>query len=311
MTRQRKGGAASSESAQEPLRFFVLPHEFATDDERTHSVVPLPHPKTGASSLFLKADTAGAYLELVKLKEKHGSWAVDDFVEPDGSLYVGTSMDPLYFAVALLHKGDKFRPLEDFIEDNSYPDLVKVIRSCNGRLQHIADVKELGDEERVYRFNESKCLSWLTKRVKAVASALESADIQVGAACVSAALVRSKRDSRPTDEDYMATAHSIVADYVPLALGSALKSSLGLDKKPANDKVKKSENKEEASSSPLHSPPAKKKKGEKVEPLEDYTQGTPKNGPTKLAAKLSMSQKKLQKVDKTGMKSISSFFAKR
>lgn len=311
MTRQRKGGAASSESSQEPVRLFVLPKEFATDDEHTHSIVPLPHPKTGASSLFLKAD-AGAYLELVKLKEKHGSWTVDDFVEPDGSLYVGTAMDPLYFAAALLHKGDKFRPLEDFIEDNSYPELVTAIRSCSSRLEHIADIKELGGDERVYRFNESKCLSWLTKRTKAVAAALESADIQVGAACVSAALVRSKRDSRPTNEDYMTAAHSIVADYVPPALGSALKSSLGLDKKPANDKVKKAENKEDAApSSPPHSPPAKKKKGEKVEPLEDYTQGTPKNGPTKPAPKLSVSQKKLQKVDKTGMKSISSFFAKR
>lgn len=310
MTRQRKGGVASSESSQEPVRLFVLPDQYATDDERTHSVVPLPHPKTGASSLFLKGD-AGAYLELVKLKEKHGSWTVDDFVEPDGSLYVGTSMDPLYFAVALLHKGDKFRPLEDFVEDNSYPELVNVIRSCSGRLQHIADVKELGEEERVYRFNDSKCLCWLTKRTKAVAAALKSADIEVGAACVSAALVRSKRDSRPTDEDYMTAAHSIIADYIPPALGSALKSSLGLDKKPANDKVKKAEKKEEVSSSPPQSPPAKKKKGEKVEPLEDYTQGTPKNGSAKAAPKLSVSQKKLQKVDKTGMKSISSFFAKR
>ncbi|KAH9371201.1 hypothetical protein HPB48_006079 [Haemaphysalis longicornis] len=156
--------------------------------------------------------------------------------------------------------------------------------AINAKVAAVADWRELGGDERVYRFNESKCLSWLTKRTKAVAAALESADIQVGAACVSAALVRSKRDSRPTNEDYMTAAHSIVADYVPPALGSALKSSLGLDKKPANDKVKKAENKEDAApSSPPHSPPAKKKKGEKVEPLEDYTQGTPKNGPTKVS----------------------------
>ncbi|KAL1425471.1 hypothetical protein MTO96_019135 [Rhipicephalus appendiculatus] len=275
MPRQRNGDVTTSEGSQEPLRFFVLPK-----DEQTHSIVPLPHPKTEASSLYLKADS-GEYLELVKFKEKRGSWIVDDFVEPDGSLYVATPMDPLFFAVALLQKSDKFRPLEDFVEDNSYPHLLNVIRSCSNRLQHIADVKELG-EDRVYRYNESKC---------------------VGATCVSAALVRSKRDTRPTNEDYMVTAHSIVADYVPPALGLLLKSSLGLDKRPAADK------KAETPSSP----PPKKQRTEQVEPLEDYSQGTPKNGLFKPAKtpKLTASQKKLQKVDKTGMKSISSFFGKK
>ncbi|XP_050043449.1 ribonuclease H2 subunit B isoform X1 [Dermacentor andersoni] len=301
MPRQRNGDGTTSESSKEPLRFFVLPNAYAAEDEQTHNIVPLPHPKTEASSLYLKADS-GEYLELVKFKEKRGSWIVDDFVEPDGSLYVATPMDPLFFAVALLQKSDKFRPLEDFVEDNLYPHLVNVIRSCSSRMRHIADVKELG-EDRVYRYNESKCLAWLTKKVKAVATALESADIQVGAACISAALVRSKRDTRPTSEDYMVTAHSIVADYVPPTLGSLLKTSLGLGKKPAAEK------KAEAPSSP----PPKKQKTEQVEPLEDYSQGTPKNGLLKSAKtpKLTASQKKLQKADKTGMKSISSFFAKK
>lgn len=301
MPRQRNGDVTTSESSQEPLRFFVLPNRYAAEDEQTHNIVPLPHPKTEASSLYLKADS-GEYLELVKFKEKRGSWIVDDFVEPDGSLYVATPMDPLFFAVALLQKSDKFRPLEDFVEDNSYPHLVNVVRSCSKRMRHIADVKELG-EDQVYRYNETKCLAWLTKKAKAVAAALESADIQVGAACVSAALVRSKRDTRPTSEDYMVTAHSIVADYVPPALGALLKTSLGLDKKPAAEK------KAETPSSP----PPKKQKTEQVEPLEDYSQGTPKNGLLKSAKapKLTASQKKLQKADKTGMKSISSFFAKK
>lgn len=301
MPRPRNGDVTTSEGSQEPLRFFVLPNKYAAEDEQTHSIVPLPHPKTEASSLYLKADS-GEYLELVKYKEKRGSWIVEDFVEPDGSLYVATPMDPLFFAVALLQKSNKFRPLEDFVEDNLYPNLLSVINSCSSRLRHVADIKELG-EDRVYRYNESKCIAWLTKKVKAVAAALESADIQVGATCVTAALVRSKRDTRPTNEDYMVTAHSIVADYVPPALGLLLKSSLGLDKKPAADK------KAEAPSSP----PPKKQRTEPVEPLEDYSQGTPKNGlfkPTK-TPKLTASQKKLQKVDKTGMKSISSFFVKK
>uniref|UniRef100_A0A1E1X2I0 Ribonuclease H2 subunit B n=1 Tax=Amblyomma aureolatum TaxID=187763 RepID=A0A1E1X2I0_9ACAR len=302
MAPQRNGDVPSLQGSKEPLRVIVLPDQHTAEDGQVHSVVRLPHPKTEASSLYIKADS-GEYLELVKFKEKHGSWIVDNFVEPDGSLCVATPMDPLFFTVALLHKSDtKFRPLDDFVEDNSYPHLISIVRSCSSHIQHIADVKELG-EDRVYRYNESKCLKWLTKKVKAVAAALESADIQVAAACISAALVRSKHDSRPTSEEYMLTAHSIVADYVPPALSVLLKSSLGLDTKPAADKKQKAPG----------SPPPKKQKTEIVEPLEDYTKGASKHATLKTAKepKLTASQKKLQKADKTGIKSISSFFTKK
>uniref|UniRef100_G3MSL7 Ribonuclease H2 subunit B n=1 Tax=Amblyomma maculatum TaxID=34609 RepID=G3MSL7_AMBMU len=301
MAPQRNGDVSLRKgSSKEPLRVIVLPDQYATNDGQVHSVVRLPHPKTEASSLYIKADS-GKYLELVKFKEKHGSWILDDIVEPDGSLCVATPMDPLFFTLALLHKSDtKFRPLGDFVEDNSHPHLIDVVRSCSSQMEQIADVKELG-EDRVYRYSESKCLDWLTKKVKAVAAALESSNIQVAAACVSAALVRSKHDSQPTHEEYMLTAHSIVADYVPPALSLLLKSSLGLDTKPAADKKQKEPG----------SPPPKKQKTEPVEPLEDYTKGASKDVmKTAKEPKLTASQKKLQKADKTGIKSISSFFTK-
>lgn len=301
MAPQRNGDVHLREGSKEPLRVIVLPAQHATDDGLVHSVVQLPHPKTESSSLYIKAES-GKYLELVKFKEKHGSWIVDNFVEPDGSLCVATPMDPLFFTLALLHKSDtKFRPLDDFVEDNSYPHLVSVVRSCSNHVQHIADVKELG-EDRVYRYSESKCLKWLAKKVKAVAAVLESADIQVAASCISAALVRSKHDSRPTTEEYMQTAHSVVADYIPPPLSLLLKSSLGLDAKPAAEKKQKAPS----------SPPPKKQKTEPVEPLEDYTKGASKAAMLKTAKepKLTASQKKLQKADKSGIKSISSFFTK-
>ncbi|XP_077513694.1 ribonuclease H2 subunit B-like [Amblyomma americanum] len=302
MAPQRNGDVSLCEGSKEPLRVFVLPDKLATTDGQVHSFVRLPHPKTDASSLYIKADS-GEYLELVKFKEKYGSWIVNNFVEPDGSLCVATPMDPMFFALALLHKSDaKFRPLDDFVEDNSFPHLIAVVRSCSSRVQHIADVKELG-EDRVYRYNESKCLEWLTKKVKIGAAALESANIQVAAACMSAALVRSKHDSQPTNEEYMLTAYSIIADYVPPALSLLLKSSLGLDTNPAAEEKPKEPG----------SPPPKKQKTEPVEPLEDYTKGASQDAMLKTAKepKLTASQKKLQKADKTGIKSISSFFTKK
>lgn len=302
MAPQHNSDVPLREGSKEPLRVIVLPDQHAAGDGLVHNIFQLPHPKTGSSSLYVKTGP-GEYLELIKFKEQHGSWIVDDFVEPDGSLCVATPMDPLFHTLALLHKSNtKFRPLDDFVEDNSYPHLVSVVRSCSSHMRHIADVKELG-EDRVYRYNESKCLNWLTKKVKAVAAALESADIQVAAACISAAMVRSKHDSQPTTEEYMLTAHSIVADYIPPALSLLLKSSLGLDTKPPAEEEQKVPD----------SPPPKKQRTEPVEPLEDYTKGASKVAMLKTTKepKLTVSQKKLQKADKSGIKSISSFFTKK
>ncbi|CAN7997596.1 unnamed protein product, partial [Ixodes hexagonus] len=268
-------------------------------DEKQHATISLPHPKTGAASLFLRSD-AGQYFEITKFKEKFRSWFLGDTVESDGSLYIVTPMDPLFFALALMQKSDKYRPLEDFAEDNKFPTLLNVLKCCEEHVRHIADVKDLGDDK-VYRHNEAKALVWLEKKVAAVAGVLKARDVTVGASCKSSALVRSKKDSRPTEQDYLTTAHSIVADYVSPELGARLKSSMKLDTKTESPIEKTPE-----------APPAKKLKGaERVQPVEDYSKDVPKNARGAATPKLTASQRKLQKVDKTGMKSISSFFAKK
>lgn len=298
--RRRVAEVQVSDKEPNPARVVLLPKSLVPEeDEKRHAAVSLPHPKTGAPALFVRSD-AGQYFEMTKFKEKFRSWFLGDTVESDGSLYIVTPMDPLFFALSLMQKSNKYRPLEDFAEGNEFPTLSNVLKGCEECVQHIADVKVLGDDK-VYRHNEAKALIWLEKKVAAVSEVLKARDVTVGASCRSSALVRSKKDSRPTEQDYVATAYSIVADYILPELSAQLKSCLKLDLKTESIVEKTPE-----------APPAKKLKGaESVQPVEDYSKDILKNVKGVATPKLTASQKKLQKVDKTGMKSISSFFAKK
>lgn len=164
----------------------------------------------------MKADTGG-YLELVKFKENQGSWMVDDCVEQDGSLYLATPLDPLYFVVALLCEAEGFKPFNMVAAE--YPELMRVLGACVGRLTQLCDIVDPYREGKIwYRYNEFLCLRWLTNKVTAVAATLESIGVPVAAG-----------------EDYMVMAYSIVAGYIPEVLACELKASLGVDAADAED----------------------------------------------------------------------------
>lgn len=286
-SKARSVRVAASQTPEEPLRFFILPSQYITGTERTHAVFLLPHPKTGEAALYMKSDT-GEYLEMVKFREKQGSWMVNDCVEQDGSLYMAAPLDPLYLVVTLLRQAVGLEPWEDLVD--CYPELLSVLNFCKSRLPQICDVVETeGEAEVRYRYNESLCLRWLTNKVAAVAATLESAAVPV------------TRGQTPTKEDYMTTAFSIIADYVPEVLGCALQSSLGLDAEPAA----------EGPGSPgVATPPDKVPAGDKVE------KSTPKGGRQAAAAqaqptaKQGTPKRRQRKGDKAeGISSITSFFA--
>lgn len=235
--------------------------------------------------MYMKTDT-GEYLEMVKFREKQGSWMVNGCAEQDGSLYMAAPLDPLYLVVTLLRQAVGLEPWEDLVD--FYPELLGVLNSCKGRLPQICDVVETeGEEEVRYRYNESLCLRWLANKVAAVAATLESAAIPV------------TRGQTPAKEDYMTTAFSIISDYVPAVLGCALRSSLGLDAEPAA----------EGPGSPgVAAPTNKVPKGDRVE------QRTPKGqaaaSQAQPTAKRGTTKRQQRKADKAeGISSITSFFA--
>ncbi|KAK8777540.1 hypothetical protein V5799_029114 [Amblyomma americanum] len=289
MARQLKNEAVSSEDDSEPSRLFLLPSHCATGSERRHYIFPLPRPNTEEHSMFMATDS-GDLMELAKYQMEHESFTADGPFETDQPVYMATPVDALFFALAPLYKhNDRFWPLKDIVEDCL---LLKVIRSCSDRMQHIADVEGLGKDQ-VYRYNESKCLAWLTKKVKAVAARLQSIGIPPPAACSSAASAGSSGGSQPTSEDCMVAAHAIVARYIPPMLATVLKSSLGLDTRPATTV-------EEEKQKTPSLPQLKKKKFKQVQQQESNNKGAPKNSVQKSAKKKKSKQVQQQENNNEG-----------
>ncbi|XP_077504768.1 uncharacterized protein LOC144114734 isoform X5 [Amblyomma americanum] len=300
----------------------------ATGSERRHYIFPLPRPNT-EHSMFMATDS-GDLMELAKYQMEHESFTADGPFETalhvfsrhgwqvacyaashppesfrtsrlpvvhsstlagrDQPVYMATPVDALFFALAPLYKhNDRFWPLKDIVEDCL---LLKVIRSCSDRMQHIADVEGLGKDQ-VYCYNESKCLAWLTKKVKAVAARLQSIGIPPPAACSSAASAGSSGGIQPTSEDCMVAAHAIVARYIPPMLATVLKSSLGLDTRPATTV-------EEEKQKTPSLPQLKKKKFKQVQQQESNNKGAPKNSVQKSAKKKKSKQVQQQENNNEG-----------
>ena len=140
---------------------------------------------------------------------------------------------------------------------------------------------------------EIPALLFQTERVS---SALEAKNIGLGTMSLS----HSKSSSK---DDYLRFAFGLVSDYLPLELGVSLREHLGIpavvEKRPSEGEL----------------PPAKRAKLGDITPDEDYSKQTslekqmsePKQ--TKVEPKKSVAQKKLSQIDKSGMRSLTSFFS--
>uniref|UniRef100_H2ZLW6 Uncharacterized protein n=1 Tax=Ciona savignyi TaxID=51511 RepID=H2ZLW6_CIOSA len=128
-----------------------------------------------------------------------------------------------------------------------------------------------------YRFNEEKTMRWLMMKVEQTVKALKESDLFIG----------------DTEGDaYTRYAHGLVSEYLEEDLAKKLAAHLNIPER--NEKRKNSGQK----------PNAKKIK---TEASEDYSKLVEHVANTE-SKNLSRAQKALQKVDKTGMKNILSFF---
>lgn len=256
--------------------------------------VLLRNPKTDFGCLYIFSHDRKALYETLKFNEPYRSWFIDNSVQSDGSFSITTPVDPLFLVVPYLmkHTANVFQPLSQILVDDEFPHTTQLLDLPLSSLNRVADVK--GTEEiQAYSFNKEKCLSWLKVKVEAAADRLEKTNENVGTGSSSASLVRSKKE-QPCRADYVKYACGLVSDYIPPSLAADLKEYLGIKKE---EQTKSRE------------PPQKKAKLDVSEPTDDYSRGYKMEKESESASKKTRAQKLLSKVDKSGMKSISSFFA--
>uniref|UniRef100_A0A5F9D6X8 Ribonuclease H2 subunit B n=1 Tax=Oryctolagus cuniculus TaxID=9986 RepID=A0A5F9D6X8_RABIT len=190
----------------------------------------------------------------------------------------------------------KFQPLDQVVVDDMYPDCVLLLKlpALEKQLRHVTEEKEI-DNKKYYKYSKEKTLKWLEKKVNQTKAALKTNNVNVGNRVQSTAFFSGDQVASDNEEDYLRYAHGLVSDYIPKELSDDLAKYLKLPEPPA----------------PLPNPPSKKIKlsDEPVEAKEDYTKFNTKDPKTeKKNSKMTAAQKALAKVDKSGMKSIESFF---
>lgn len=262
--------------------------------------VRLRNPTTDAASLYMLGSGDVQLYEVKAFEEAFHSWFVGQTVQRDGRLIFVTPMDPLYLILPYLIKSGKegkFQPVDQVVMDEEFPACSRLLRCTRSltSLHHIAEEKEVGSLK-FHRYSQERTMNWLKKKVERTVIALKKRNISVGEGVKSSTFIRVKPDTDSHEEDYLRYAHGLISEYISEDLSKALLKHLGL---PELTSPKETE------------PPSKKRKlsDQPVEAEEDYTKFNSADFARKPPKKMTAAQKTLAKVDKTGMKPMSSFFS--
>ncbi|ESO86408.1 hypothetical protein LOTGIDRAFT_235451 [Lottia gigantea] len=275
--------------------------EFNGDNENKPIICQLRHPKTDEGSYYLFSPDGKDIYEVIKYKEEFRSWLIDQTVQQDGGIVITSPVDPVFLVLPYLIQKDKcskFMTLDQIVVDEKFSECRR-LQECQGleELHQVADIK--GDDDfKAYRYNEEKTMSWLKAKVDILTDHIIKKELHVNTS-QSSNFVKSKKEENIERDVFVKYSYGIISDYLPLTLSKQLHQYLGIPE--VEEKPKTSNSTEE--------PPAKRVKLEEIKPLEDYSKQNKDKKKTTLSKKLSNAQKKLEKVDKSGMKSLASFFS--
>lgn len=273
-------------------------------DDSHPLICKLQHPRFGYGVLHLVSADFKTIHELNCFDEKYHSWFLDNDVHSGNKIHFATPIDPLFLLLPCLinsGKNGRFTPLDQMAGDNESPDLVRLLSAVSpGQLRHVCDFKDIDDDLQVYRFSKKNCMNWLKAKTDAAAEVLKLKDINVDTkGSKSSMFVRSKESVQANEETYKQYACEMICEYLPVGIEEELRSYLGI---PAVEEKKQKEVENQ--------PPKKKiKLDSDLTPTDDYSAGVDLKKDKSKNSKLTPAQKKLQQTDKTGMKSISSFFS--
>jgi ribonuclease H2 subunit B len=274
--------------------------EVRTDIDCRPAFCQLRHPKSGEAILYMFTDGGQRVHDVMTFDEDgRRSWFVGNLVLSDGSMIVTTPVDPVFLVLPYLiqaSKTGKFMSVECLLVDSELPECRRLAACCSANeLCTVADVKDAGGDCNVYRYNSEKTLVWLRQKVEALVSALQQNDVNANASV--ATFIRSKCDAESSNDEYIKYACGMICEYLSNDLSQLLTDSLGLKDDAENY----------ANEDMPHLKRARLESALPMTPVEDYSMHGAVAGNRK-PEKLTNAQKQLSKVDKKGIKSISSFF---
>jgi hypothetical protein len=250
---------------------------------------------------------AGAVLELSRMQRRLGAWFIDESVEGSGQLFVATPLDPVLAVLPLLARNaSTFRPLGDIWSEGgpAYGRLAQLVPNLPVCCAVVCETKEVPGFEPFVRFSRERMFRWLLCKVeasqRAVAAGLAGRTATVGGAAVSRNLnlgdgsgsSAAPIDPKAVAREQLHAAVDLVRDWAGEEWGQALYRHYGLAEADLENARFKS------AFAPVDVGPTMSVAGpaaEKAKPESQTTAG----------------QKRLRKVDTTGMAKLTDMFAKK
>ncbi|KAG7395014.1 hypothetical protein PHYBOEH_004379 [Phytophthora boehmeriae] len=296
-------------------------HADATDDALLTVVVWTCGSKGDVRARQLALDASKQQLlELQRIEPMEGerSWFVGNDVHQDGGVIVFSPVDALFVLLgAAWAQGSRFQSVYDLLSQGQNTWLLQLQTLTRERIELVCDVQDVGGEEGVdnlyIRANEDKILSWLRSKVEKVAQVLAKQEAEkikkaAGAGAFDAQVhlpgqeleVKVTAVAALTADDiarHHRQAIDVVVNYLPLEFVELLCKEFKVDKivevKPA----------------------AASSAGGQVDSIKRFDRRqSAENGskrPTPSSAGSAKKKSKLANVDRTGMKSLTSFFTKK
>jgi hypothetical protein len=146
-------------------------HEFESKDLNLKS---FPHPK-GYTMLVVDVNDKLYELQCTQPR-KYSSWFIDQRVSSSQNLYLANVLDPRFLLLPFLERSTgKYSPLDQIVLLDEKYSRFPFNRVSSWKMQDMCDVNDkLGDDMILYRYNESKMLEWLKRKVDAVAGVIRT-----------------------------------------------------------------------------------------------------------------------------------------
>lgn len=264
-------------------------------------ITTLRHPMTDKGAAFLFNGRYDEILELQAHKPSYGSWLLNQNVQSDGRLLMGTPVDLRFLILPYLHRLHKKSatrsvPVEQLLDDEEFPDISLLSRcpALGHSIAEVADVKDVAGCQAVC-LNMGKTMNWIERKVSKLACHLEAKRHDVSLGSKSSSFVQSDALRDASSKSYQTYALGIISEYLPDEIQQLAAAHLSIT---VTTGITDDE--------PLTKMP--KLDGAILQPLEDYSSNVKAPAATKKPSAL---EKKLAKVDKSGMKSITAFFGKK
>ncbi|XP_050421797.1 ribonuclease H2 subunit B isoform X2 [Adelges cooleyi] len=248
-------------------RLFILPDKLLNNQNGDARFIKLRHPQTGDLSIFLYSEQDKVLSQIRSLPLSHRSFFKGDEVIPINKIDFVSPVDPLFLILPYLIKSSSmFSPLDQILIDEELPELNTLLMNLSkiANVKSIINKKECGDLE-LWQLNENNMMKLLNNKVEKVAKVLIDKQINVNPNAAVSTTFKLSVNLQATEEQYKRYAFSIVSEYLPVSVQTALLGYLGLPEKVENNKRKADDSKTAENKKVKHSEPEYSEKTYKVE----------------------------------------------